>query len=185
MPVEIIVPDLGESVTEATVARWLKQEGDAVAVGEPVVELETDKVNLEVGADKPGTLSSIRVQAGEDVQVGDVLGTLDERAAGAQPPAPPQQAPQESAPAPAAQPARPGDGSQRATPVAQRMADEHGIDINRVETRGGRVTKDDVQRYLNRQRQPAPEPQPVARPARPGETRERMSRRRRTIARRL
>ena len=62
MPTKIVVPQLGESVIEATVARWLKQEGDYITVGEPVVELETEKVNLEVGADTPGILASIERQ---------------------------------------------------------------------------------------------------------------------------
>jgi 2-oxoglutarate dehydrogenase E2 component (dihydrolipoamide succinyltransferase) len=215
MTVDIVVPELGESVVEATVARWLKGEGDAVAVGEPVVELETDKVNLEVGAEKGGVLARIAVQAGEDVAVGDVLGQIDEDAASAaesaekalepekaeearvegevqtQAPASP-----ESTPTPAAESTRTGGDGHAATPVAQRMAAEHDIDLSEVTPTGerDRVTKRDVQRHLDAQKE-APAPPAKERPApvsasqpRRGDRREervRMSRRRRTIARRL
>jgi len=78
MPTKIVVPELGESIVEATVSRWLKQEGDQVKVGEPLLELETDKVNLEVGAEHAGVLVSIERQEGEDVEVGEVLAMLEE-----------------------------------------------------------------------------------------------------------
>jgi len=78
MPIKIVVPELGESIVEATVARWLKREGDDVAVGEAVAELETDKVNLEVGAERTGVLVRIERKEGEDVKVGDVLGVIEE-----------------------------------------------------------------------------------------------------------
>src|SRR5512135_2837199 len=77
MAVEIKVPDMGESVIEATVARWMKQEGERVSAGEPVVELETDKINLEVGAQQAGVLQRIEKQAGETVAVGDVLAYVE------------------------------------------------------------------------------------------------------------
>ena len=73
MAINIVVPQLGESVVEARVARWLKREGDAVAAGEPVVELETEKIDLEVGAEHAGVLASIKHPEGADVKVGDVL----------------------------------------------------------------------------------------------------------------
>src|SRR5512145_404279 len=82
MTTKILVPELGESVLEATVARWLKKEGEFVNVGEVLVELETDKVNLEVGAKSAGVLQKIEAGEGEDVKVGDVLGTIDEKAEG-------------------------------------------------------------------------------------------------------
>jgi 2-oxoglutarate dehydrogenase E2 component (dihydrolipoamide succinyltransferase) len=78
VPVEIHVPELGESVTEATVGKWLKGEGDQVAAGEPLVELETDKVNFEVEAEQDGVLESIAKGEGEDVGVGEVIGTIGE-----------------------------------------------------------------------------------------------------------
>src|SRR5512133_1952081 len=80
MAIKIEVPELGESVLEATVSRWLKKEGDFVNLGEVLVELETDKVNLEVGAKGAGVLQKIEAAEGEDVKVGDVLGTIDEKA---------------------------------------------------------------------------------------------------------
>ena len=73
----ITVPELGESVVEARVAKWLKKEGDRVATGEPLVELETEKIDLEVSADRPGVLSSIKHAEGADVKVGEVLAVLD------------------------------------------------------------------------------------------------------------
>src|SRR5512133_724042 len=80
MAIKIEVPELGESVLEATVARWHKKEGDFVNVGEVLVELETDKVNLEVGAKGAGVLQKIDAAEGADVKVGEVLGTIDEKA---------------------------------------------------------------------------------------------------------
>src|SRR5687767_11043025 len=80
MAIKIEVPELGESVLEATVSRWLKKEGDFVNVGDVLVELETDKVNLEVGAKGAGVLQKIEAAEGADVKVGDVLGRIDEKA---------------------------------------------------------------------------------------------------------
>ena len=79
----IVVPELGESVVEARVARWLKKEGDRVEIGDPLVELETEKVDLEVNADKGGVLASIKRREGEDVKIGELLGVVDETAAAA------------------------------------------------------------------------------------------------------
>src|SRR5215467_11310542 len=80
MAVNIVVPELGESVIEATVGRWLKKEGDPVNVGEAVVELETDKVDLEVGAERAGVLARIERKQGEDVKIGEVLGLIEDAA---------------------------------------------------------------------------------------------------------
>jgi 2-oxoglutarate dehydrogenase E2 component (dihydrolipoamide succinyltransferase) len=190
MSVQITVPALGESVVEATVARWLKQEGEAVKAGEAVVALETDKVDLEVPAEKDGVLSKITRQAGEDVQIGDVLGLIEESAApsatgGDKPGTPAQVA------TPASEPP--------ATPVAKRVAADQGVDLSVISGAGpgGRVTKQDVENYVRTQQpvpQPASAPAPVATstpvassPAADvrGETRQRMTRRRRTIAERL
>ena len=85
MATEITVPTLGESVTEATVAKWFKAEGDAIAVDEPIVELETDKVTLEVNASAAGTLSEIVAKEGENVEVGALLGLIGEGGAVAKP----------------------------------------------------------------------------------------------------
>src|SRR5215213_8389399 len=78
MPTNIVVPELGESVVEARVAKWLKKQGDAVTAGEPLVELETEKIDLEVSADRAGVLGTIAHQEGADVKVGEVLAILDE-----------------------------------------------------------------------------------------------------------
>ncbi len=80
MATKILVPELGESVLEATVGRWLKNEGEPVSVGEPLVELETEKVDLEVGAEKSGVLARIEKPQGADVRIGDVLGVIEESA---------------------------------------------------------------------------------------------------------
>ena len=124
MASNIVVPQLGESVVEARVARWLKKEGDAVTVGEPLVELETEKIDLEVGAEQAGVLAKIARQENEDVKIGDVLGVIGEGAAApAATPAPPT-----PEPAQAKAPATPAtDGKQLATPTARRMAETHDI----------------------------------------------------------
>lgn len=187
MAVDIIVPDLGESVVEATIARWLKQVGDPVKVGEPVVVLETDKVDLEVGAGKDGVLARIARAEGEDVRVGDAIGVIEEA------PAPAASAP----PAPVERPAVHSPAprtveSVAATPVARRVAAEAGVDVNQVPpgSPAGKVTKSDVERYLEQHRQPAPPalidvPFPSSELAHRREERIKMSRRRRTIAARL
>ena len=200
MSVQIVVPDLGEAGGEATVSRWLKQIGEAVAAGEAVVVLETDKVDLEVAAETGGVLASIDREDGADVQVGDVLGAINEAGtAGASTPAPAQQ-PAKSEPAKAepvaAEAAKSDEG--RATPVARRMAQEKQIDLAQVSGSGpqGRVTREDVEKHVGKGDEAAPsqpaapkQPAPAeARPARSdseGEERVKMSRRRRTIARRL
>ena len=236
MPTNITVPPLGESVIEATVGQWRKREGDAVRAGEILVELETDKVNLEVGAERDGVLARIAHNAGDDVKIGDVLGVISESAP---PPASPT-------PRSGAREARVGDipttagegrpvapqppsagGSlpvgdlfanvfadkSKATPVAQRFADEQGVNIADVAASGadGRVTKEDVERHIASQKSQIPNPKfqtqaagtttempiptpnlqpPTAnrQPSTPNaraEERLRMSRRRRTIAQRL
>src|SRR5512139_2542960 len=87
MAIEVTVPEMGESVLEATVAHWLKKEGEYVNAGDVLVELETDKVNVEVGAKGAGILQQITVPEGGDVKVGDVLGMIDEKTARSQTPA--------------------------------------------------------------------------------------------------
>jgi 2-oxoglutarate dehydrogenase E2 component (dihydrolipoamide succinyltransferase) len=159
---QIVVPQLGESVVEARVARWLKKVGDPVTPGEPVVELETDKIDLEVGAEQAGVLARIERQEGEDVKVGEPLATIEPRdgasagAASAAAPAPaavPAEPPETGdAPTPAAaRPAPPAAATDvKATATARRMADDHSVDLSQVpgSGEGGRVTKDDVQKFL-------------------------------------
>src|SRR5689334_438994 len=147
--INIVVPQLGESVVEARVARWLKREGEAVAAGEPVVELETEKIDLEVGAEQAGVLTSIKHPEGADVKVGDVLAVV-EAGATAAPGAP--AAATATAAAPATEPAPPaaaakdGKDAQKATPTARKMAEAHDVALSAVAGSGdaGRVTKKDV-----------------------------------------
>jgi 2-oxoglutarate dehydrogenase E2 component (dihydrolipoamide succinyltransferase) len=215
MATEIKVPTLGESVTTATVARWMKHEGDTVAADEPLVELETDKVTVEVSAPAAGVLTSISAAEGSEVPVGALLGLLDGAgAATAAPKAAPAPAPAPAAaPAPAprpaampqagvnAPPAARGPVSRPATPpadvaahaplpAAQKLIEEQHLSPEEIGTgtgKDGRITKGDVLAFLNR---PAatPAPAPVAKPPREAEPREervRMTRLRRTIAARL
>jgi 2-oxoglutarate dehydrogenase E2 component (dihydrolipoamide succinyltransferase) len=180
----IVVPQLGESVVEARVARWLKNEGDRVETGEPVVELETEKIDLEVGADHGGVITSIKRKEGEDVKVGDLLAVVEDGAAAAQ-------AKPEAKAAAAPPPEEP-----RATPTARRMAKDHDVNLGAIQGSGsaGRVTKQDVQGAIappapTSEAKIAPTAKPPIAPTRPSgnraEERVRMSKRRLTIARRL
>ena len=154
----IVVPELGESVVEARIARWLKKAGDRVEVGEPVVELETEKIDLEVSAEKGGVIKSIARQEGEDVKIGELLAVVDESAAPAAATAESKGAPEPKA-APDAKSAVPtSNGSAsgapaddaRATPTARRVAKDHDVNLGAVQGSGtgGRVMKQDVQAAL-------------------------------------
>lgn len=202
MTKEIVVPDLGESVVEATVGDWIKKVGEPVQVGDILVELETDKVDIEVGATAAGTLTEIRHAQGADVKIGDVLGIIDENGAGA---AKAQTEPQPAAAEPATQPTATTNQQQttardRVTPVARRVAKTEGIDLAGVVGTGpgGKVTRQDVTATGSvTVEAAAPAPQPAMQPPRvppataPAtangrpEQRVRLSRRRRTIAERL
>ena len=186
----IKVPPLGESIVEATVSRWLKKEGDAVAAGDTVVELDTDKITVEVPALKPGVLTKRAKKDGDVVHVDDVLGEIDEsRAAATAPTSPPPAPSAPSRPAPAA---APQSETVKSSPAARRIAEQRDIDIAAVAGtgRGGVVSKPDVLAAPT----PAPRPQtpPPSAPrggngAAPGEreTREKMSTRRKRIAENL
>jgi 2-oxoglutarate dehydrogenase E2 component (dihydrolipoamide succinyltransferase) len=193
---DIVVPTLGESVTEATVAKWLKQAGDAVRKDETLVELETDKVSVEVSAPEAGTLTEISAKEGATVTIGAILGRLGAAGAQAQrqpdqqpPPSPPVAAPAPPKPTPpptpAAQSARP------APPSVQRIAAENNLDVNAMPGTGkdGRLTKSDALAVLEqRARPPAPAQTTAVAAARvvgPREERVHMTRLRQTIARRL
>jgi len=204
---EIRVPALGESVTEATIGKWFKKPGEAVAVDEPLVELETDKVTIEVPAPAAGVLADIAAKDGDTVAVGAVLGQIKEGAGGSAKAAaaatpgasPPTSPPPQSAPAAAPKPA-PATAKSSDAPLApsvRRLASESGIDAARVAGSGkdGRVTKGDMLAAIERA---AAAPTPVAAtaaavqmraPAPPDdaarEERVRMTRLRQTIARRL
>ncbi|MGE0045114.1 MAG: 2-oxoglutarate dehydrogenase complex dihydrolipoyllysine-residue succinyltransferase [Hyphomonadaceae bacterium] len=185
---DIVVPTLGESVTEATVARWLKKAGEAVAKDETLVELETDKVSVEVSAPEAGVLADIVAAEGATVEIGSLLGRVSAGAAAssngngsAKPAAAPQAKPAAPAP-PARQPAQ----AQAAPPSVQRIASEKGIDLSAVPGSGrdGRITKSDAMNALTTTR-PAPTPVAPPRAIGPREERVRMTRLRQTIARRL
>jgi 2-oxoglutarate dehydrogenase E2 component (dihydrolipoamide succinyltransferase) len=198
---EIRVPTLGESVTEATIGRWFKKAGDAVAVDEPLVELETDKVTIEVPAPSAGTLSEIVAADGTTVAVGALLGQITEGAAGA---AKPAAAPAKVAAAPAAAAAAPAPAPAKAAPAdaplapsVRKLSAETGIDASTVPGSGkdGRVTKGDMLAAIERAASaPTPVNQPAAavqvRAPSPAddaarEERVKMTRLRQTIARRL
>jgi 2-oxoglutarate dehydrogenase E2 component (dihydrolipoamide succinyltransferase) len=197
---EIRVPTLGESVTEATIGRWFKKAGDAVAVDEPLVELETDKVTIEVPAPSAGVLGEIAAKDGETVAVGALLGQITEGAAGAKPAAAPAAAPAKAAapapaPAPAAPKAAPADAP--LAPSVRKLSAESGVDAATVPGSGkdGRVTKGDMLAAIEKAASaPTPVNQPAAavqvRAPSPAddaarEERVKMTRLRQTIARRL
>ncbi len=184
----IVVPTLGESVSSATVARWLKKAGDAVAADEPLVELETDKVTVEVNAPVAGVISAIAADTGAEVLPGAVLGSIEAgAAAAAKPAAAPAPAPKAAA-APAPAPA--AASGHAPLPAAAKMIAETGASVAAMGAgtgKDGRITKGDVLAYLA-QPAVAPAPAPAARASRPpeaGEERVKMTRLRTTIARRL
>src|SRR5689334_15302907 len=151
--IAIKVPTLGESIVEATVSRWLKKEGDPIGVGDTLVELETDKITVEVPAMNAGVVAKLAHAEGDVVKVDDVLAEIDETATAAAPTAAkpveskPAQAPKPTeAPKPAAPPPPPAAIEVRASPAAQRVASERGIDLSTVQGtgRGGVVSKPDV-----------------------------------------
>jgi 2-oxoglutarate dehydrogenase E2 component (dihydrolipoamide succinyltransferase) len=198
MPSNILVPEVGESIVDARVAKWLRKEGDAVAAGDPLVELETDKIDVEVSAPQAGVLSRIDRKDGEDVKVGEVLGVIDEAAKGAAPAAAPAVEAAPPAAAPKAKAASEERGP-RATPTARKAAEEQKVDLANIRGSGdaGRVMRRDVEHAAT-----PPPSAPASDPARTvaaapvsedrrrpvgdrTEERVRMSKRRATIAKRL
>ncbi len=190
---DIRVPTLGESVTEATVGKWFKQPGDAVAVDEPLVELETDKVTLEVPAPAAGVLGEITAKNGETVGVGAILGMIKDGAAGAKAAAPAAAPAKPAAPAAAPTPG-PAAVNTAQAPSVRKMAAESGVDPSKVDGSGkhGQVTKGDMMAAIERA---AAQPTPVSAPVQmrapspaddaSREERVHMTRLRQTIARRL
>jgi 2-oxoglutarate dehydrogenase E2 component (dihydrolipoamide succinyltransferase) len=190
MPANIVVPEVGESIVDARVAKWLRKEGETVAVGDPLVELETDKIDLEVAAPQAGVLSRIDRKDGDDVKVGEVLGMIEDAvagagqrvaAAGAAPSSTATEAPAASlavaaappekaaAPAPAAKTAV--ADKTRATPTARKAAQEREVDLSRVQGSGdaGRVMRRDVEQAAGSSETPrvAPTPEPATARATP------------------
>jgi 2-oxoglutarate dehydrogenase E2 component (dihydrolipoamide succinyltransferase) len=181
MAAQVVVPQLGESVVEARVARWLKKEGEAIAVGDPLVELETEKIDLEVNADQAGVLATILRQEGEDVKVGEPLALIEAGAGAASSPA---SAPASASPAPpealtpavAAAPAGAAAGqagaaeAPRSTPAARKAAEVHQVDMAQLQGSGdaGRVMRRDVEAAAGQAvapPAPAPAPPAAAKPA--------------------
>jgi 2-oxoglutarate dehydrogenase E2 component (dihydrolipoamide succinyltransferase) len=202
MTANIVVPALGESVTEATVAKWMKSLGDPVQVDEPLLELETDKVTLEVFAPAAGTLSEIRVDAGSTVEVGAVLGVIGDGAAAAAAKPVAKEAPK----APAKEAPKPAAAAEPLAPAVRKLIEENRLDPKDIAASGkdGRLTKGDVLAFLEARGKttiapvapPAQAPTPAVRPAEPAapvaarpagarEERVRMTRLRKRIAERL
>jgi len=191
MAADIVVPEMGESIVDARVAKWFKKEGDAVVVGEPLVELETDKVDIEVAAPQSGVLSKIAHGQGSDVHIGDVLGSVAEgsgKSGGSG-----TAAGDSSAVVEGSKSAAQGSLPVAATPSARKAAREEKLDLASVKTTGPRVTKEDVTKASASAKAPAEAAKPADKPAQAAsvpagareETRERMSKRRATIAKRL
>ncbi len=207
MATNIVVPELGESVVEARVAKWLKQPGDSVIAGDALVELETEKIDLEVSADRAGVLGAIKHQEGADVKVGEVLAVLEEAGTASEVSASAAAGRSgETSPKLASSPASEGGSKgdvpevpsaaatdRKATPAAKNAAKIHDVKLDSVQTSGSRVTKQDVLKAsapAAAPKAPTPAPKAPSAPKAPvmgdrGETRERMSKRRATIARRL
>jgi 2-oxoglutarate dehydrogenase E2 component (dihydrolipoamide succinyltransferase) len=205
--VDIVVPALGESVTEATIAKWLVKEGDAITADQPIIELETDKVTLEVNAPAAGVLKSIKEQAGATVGVGALLGAIEAGAKGAaaapvekktsETTNPKEAAPQpekRAAEAPVATPAKAMEiNSADLSPAVRKMISDNNLNASSIQASGkdGRLTKEDVQKHIDSK--PAASSASSAAPSAPAaprkddvrEERVKMTKLRQTIARRL
>ena len=200
MATEIKVPVLGESVTEGTIAEWLKQPGEAVAADEPICSLETDKVAVDVPSPVAGIMSEHRAAVGDTVEVGAVIAVIEAGASASAPAAAAPAAAKAEAPAPAASEEL-LTAAQTMSPAVRRAVLEHGVDPSTIKGTGkdGRLTKEDVLAAAEAKAKgsatPAPAPAPSAAPAKPaapvvtggarGEERVKMTRMRQTIAKRL
>ncbi|MFC4712193.1 2-oxoglutarate dehydrogenase complex dihydrolipoyllysine-residue succinyltransferase [Planococcus dechangensis] len=204
---EIKVPELAESITEGTIAQWLKKPGDTVEKGEFIVELETDKVNVEVISEEAGVVQELLAEEGDTVEVGQVIATVGEGSGEAAASAPKEQAPAQEAPekqeAPADQAAAPTQEEETASgdrtiasPAARKLAREKGIDLAAITPVDpmGRVRVQDVEAHGSKPaaapaKQEAPKASASAAPSSDEESgrvvREKMTRRRQTIAKRL
>lgn len=178
---QIVVPPLGDSIREATVARWLKKVGDAVAADEPVVELETDKITMEIGAPMAGVLAQIVVPEGGIVAIQGVLGEISE-AGGAGAPVPPTSQPIPQAPASASLVVAGHPG-----PAALKMAADHQVPLESIQGtgKGGRITKEDVAQAVQHPSAPMPQESTLRVMPSQGERRVKMSRLRQRIGERL
>ena len=167
---EVTLPALGESVTEGTVTRWLKEVGEQVEVDEPLVEVSTDKVDTEIPSPVAGTLLEIRIPEDEEAEVGQVLAIIGDSSAAAAPAAPAPATPAApaapaSAPDTPATPAAPAaDGEAYVTPLVRKLAKDNGIDLSTVKGTGvgGRIRKQDVQAAIAAKGSTAPAAAPAA-----------------------
>lgn len=183
MPINIEMPKLSDTMTEGTLVRWNKQVGDEIEIGDVIAEVETDKATMEMEAFDEGTLTEIRIQAGEKAPVGAVLGILVEEGEDAGSSAPAAAAPEPAAQAPttesapaqaqpvAQQPAQTSVSGERikASPLARKIAADKGLDLSNIQGSGpaGRIVKADVEGATSAPAQPAPAAQPAAQPAAP------------------
>jgi len=179
MPTDIVMPQMGESIVEGTITKWLKKPGDKVQRDEPLFEISTDKVDAEIPAPASGVLQDIKVTEGTTVQVNTVVGTIatdGESAAAAakpvaapqpapapaekKPPAPPKAAPSqaEQQPVPAPAPAHEEEDHARSSPLVRKIAREHNVNLSQVSGTGlgGRITKQDIMAFLERTEATAP-----------------------------
>jgi pyruvate dehydrogenase E2 component (dihydrolipoamide acetyltransferase) len=173
MPTDIVMPQMGESIVEGTITKWLKKPGEKVQRDEPLFEISTDKVDAEIPAPASGVLQEIKVTEGNTVQVNTVVGTIAADGEAAAAPAPKAAAPTPSAkqpapvasmPQPAAQPPAEEEGDEagedhvRSSPLVRKMAREHNLDLSKLPGTGtgGRITKQDVQAFLDKQSAPQP-----------------------------
>jgi pyruvate dehydrogenase E2 component (dihydrolipoamide acetyltransferase) len=187
---DVVMPQMGESIVEGTLTKWLKKAGDHVDRDEPLFEISTDKVDTEIPSPAAGTLAEVLVEEGKTVGINTVVARIDDGAGnGARPaaaakpavvsppPPPPPQVraaePPPTPPAAAPEPAAPAEAAGPLSPLVRKMAREHNIDLNRINGTGsgGRITKQDVEAYLAQQSGPAqaavPAPSPSAPAARP------------------
>ena len=187
MTIEIKVPEMGESIVEATVGAWIKNEGDQIEAGETILELETEKVNLEVTAPATGTLETVNISEGEIVNVGTVLGTINTELVG-------KTQTQENINDSNKEPELP-DSTQtenqeekdiNITPVAKNLADKHSINVDSIKGSGraGKITIDDINTEINKNT-PLSSDNNSAIPQESLETKKRITKRRETIAKRL
>src|SRR5580692_2546673 len=178
MPTDVVMPQMGESIFEGTITKWLKKPGEKVQRDEPLFEISTDKVDAEIPAPASGVLQEIKVVEGTTVQVNTVVGTIaaDGEAVASSPApakaaAPAPAAPVKAAaspapvqPAPVSAPARDEDEHLRSSPLVRKMAREHNVDLSQVPGTGmgGRITKQDISAFLDRVETP-----PAGRPGAP------------------
>jgi 2-oxoglutarate dehydrogenase E2 component (dihydrolipoamide succinyltransferase) len=183
MPTEIVMPQMGESIFEGTITKWLKQPGDKVQRDEPLFEISTDKVDAEIPAPASGTLQEIKVAAGNTVQVNTVVGVIagegdgtaaapaapaPEAKKAAPPPAPPATpAPAAKAPEPEAEPENGDQGRVRSSPLVRKIAKENNVDLAKVPGTGlgGRITKEDIEAFIAKHAGGAPAAAAPAAPA--------------------